>query len=451
VFNLYEESEFNRHLSKFSCLMIGIGGLIGGGIFSVIGVITVFTGPYSYISYLLTGIITLFTVYSYGKLNNKWNGPGGEYTCIKNALSNTSLHNLGAIVGLLLYLGYIGSMSLYAYTFSVYLLFLFNIKPNLLFISIIVIIIFLFFTLLNLKGIKESSRFQNILVMTKIIILLLFSILGLLYASNNISEFITNVGLNSESFTNINVVGIVLGSSSIIVSYQGFQLIGYASHEMKDVEGGLKMMKWSLVISMFIYCVVSFTALAILGVTGIIGEGIDDAEVAIANAALNFLGPYGMIIIIIGALISTGSAINATILGSSRLAYRMAKDGIISKSLAKVSKNKVPYLSIIIISFLSVGLTIISGGALPIARITGLIFAQIFFIINFSNYKINHITESKKIFPIIGMVFTALLFIVLIIHMFLNIQNEITTLISFFVMEGAAIVFVRHIYSDKVE
>jgi amino acid transporter len=51
--------------------MIGIGGLIGGGIFSVIGVISIYTGPYTYISYFITGVVALITVYSYQKLNFK--------------------------------------------------------------------------------------------------------------------------------------------------------------------------------------------------------------------------------------------------------------------------------------------------------------------------------------------------------------------------------------------
>lgn len=223
--------------------MIGIGGLIGGGIFSVIGVISNFTGPYSYISYLITGIIALFTVYSYQKLTSKWCNPGGEYTCVQGALVGSKFQNLGLFIGILLIFGYVASMALYSYTFSIYFLLLFNIRPNFLSITLIICLLFTFFIFVNLKGVKESSRVQNLFVLIKVIILIIFSIFGIRFALQNPIQLITNVGFNLESFGNINFAGIILGSSLIIVSYQGFQLITYGAYEMENKEAGLKMMK----------------------------------------------------------------------------------------------------------------------------------------------------------------------------------------------------------------
>jgi len=98
------------------------------------------------------------------------------------------------------------------------------------------------------------------------------------------------VGLNFNSISNFNFFGIILGSSLIIVSYQGFQLITYGVYEMEDRKGGLNMMKWSLIISLIIYCCVAFTAVAVLSISELIGNHVHDAEVAIAIAALNFMG-----------------------------------------------------------------------------------------------------------------------------------------------------------------
>lgn len=444
---LPEENGFLKHLSKFSCLMIGIGGLIGGGIFSVIGVISVYTGPYAYISYLITGIITLITVYSYQKLNFKWYGPGGEYSVVQSAFLNSRLRDLGLFVGLLLCFGYIASMALYAYTFSVYFILLFNIPYNYLTISIIITTLFLIFTLLNLKGVKESAAMQNVLVMIKVIILILFSIMGIFYALNTPGQMILNVGLDIDSLKNLSFLGIIIGSSSIVVSYQGFQLIAYGSSEMKDIKGGLKMMRWSVLISMIIYCLVGFTAIAILGISGLIGTGTQDAEVAIANAALKFMGPFGMIIIVFGALLSTASALNATILGSSRLVYLLSKDKIFPKTLSRLSSNRVPHNAILFISILSVILTIITGGALSIAKVAAFIFSQVFFVMNFANYKVYKQTESKKIFPLIGMILTGVLFLILLIFSLINIRTEFISIISFICMQVVTLLLIRHIKS----
>ncbi|MFX1234012.1 MAG: APC family permease [Promethearchaeota archaeon] len=446
---LSDENRFHKHLGKFSCLMIGIGGLIGGGIFSVIGVISIYTGPYAYISYLITAIITLITVYSYQKLNFKWYGPGGEYSVVQGAFVNTKFHNLGLFVGLLLCFGYISSMALYAYTFSVYFLFLFNIQNNYFLISIIITILFLIFTLLNLKGVKESARLQNILVIIKVIILILFSILGISYALNSPAQMLSNVGLDIDSLRNLSFLGIIIGSSSIVVSYQGFQLIAYGSAEMKDTRGGLKMMRWSIIISMIIYCLVGFTAIAILGISGLVEGGVQYAEVAIANAALNFMGPFGMVIVIFGALLSTASALNATILGSSRLIYLLAKEKIFPKKFSYLSNNKVPHNAILFISILSVILTIITGGALSIAKVAAFIFTQVFFIMNFTNYKVHKKTESKKLLPLIGMILTGALFLILLIFNIVNIATEFISFISFVCMQIVILFLITHIKNNK--
>ncbi|MFX1315912.1 MAG: APC family permease [Promethearchaeota archaeon] len=443
------ESSFHKHLSKFSCLMIGIGGLIGGGIFSVVGVISKFTGPYAYISYFITGISTLFTVYSYQKLTSKWCSPGGEYTCVQGALYGSKFQNLGLFTGILLIFGYISSMALYSYTFSVYCLLFFNIKYNFSLIIIIVIFLNITFILLNLKGVKESSRIQNLLVLIKLLILVIFSLFGIRFALRDTNQLIINIGLDTKSINNISFMGILLGSSLIIVSYQGFQLITYASFEMEDKEGGLKMMKWALIISLIIYCFVALTAVALIGVSGLIGNAVHDAEIAIGNAALSFLGRYGMMIIVLGALLSTASALNATLFGSSRLTYMMSIDKVLPKYLSKVSKNKVPYISILTIGFLSIILTISTGGALSIAGIAGFIFAQIFFIINFANYKARKSTKSNPIIPIIGMTLTSLFFTILIIYSFINIKYEMVNIVSFFLIESISLFFIFHINSKN--
>lgn len=444
-----ESQLFHKHLGKFSCLMIGIGGLIGGGIFSVVGVISSYAGPYAYISYLITGLIGLFNVYSYRKLTSKWCDPGGEYSCVTNAFFNTPLKLLGPFIGILLYFGYISTMALYAYTFSVYFMLIFNIQYNFLFMTLIIMVMITFFTLVNLKGVAESARVQNIFVTIKVLILVLFVFFGLISSLKNPVVFLNNVGLNSTSLNEINFPGILIGSSSIIVSYVGFQLIAYQSYEMKDVDGGLKMMRWSLIISMIIYIFVAFTAVAVLGVTGLVGEDVHDAEIAIANAASNFMGPLGLYIVIVGALLSTASALNATMLGSSRLAYMISFDRIFPKIMSKISKNKVPYISIIFTSIMSILLSIFTGGALAIAGLAGLIFAQVFFIINYSAFKSRKTIQSNPILNLIGMVLMAFLFAILLFNYIMNLATEIFSLISFVVIELATFLFVYNLNKKK--
>ena len=265
----------------------------------------------------------------------------------------------------------------------------------------------------------------------------------------NPDRLITNVGLDNNSIANINFIGIILGSASLLVSYEGFQLIAYGVDEMKETEEGLKMMKYSLLISMIIYFLVGFTTMAVLGVSGLMGDNPQEAEVAIATAALISIGTLGMFIIIIGALLSTTSALNATMLGSSRLAFMMSKDKVLPEEFSRISKNKVPYISIIITGTLCIILTLFTGGALAIAGVAGLIFSQIFFIINFSNFKARKDTNSNAVLPIVGMILTGSLFTILLVYNILNFENGIFVLISFFLMEGVTLFFVFHISKNN--
>ena len=249
-----------------------------------------------------------------------------------------------------------------------------------------------------------------------------------------------NIGFDSESLRSLNFPGIILGSSLILISYEGFQLIAYESREMKKKEDGLRMMKWALIVAMVIYCLLGFTAMALLGVSEITGE---NAELSITFAASKVsIALYYLVMF--SALLATAGAINATILGSSRLAYMMAKDNVLPNALSRISKKKVPSLAIIATGVLSIILALMTGCALAIAGLAGLIFAQIFFIINFTNFKVREKTKSKAIFPIIGMVLTAGFFSILIIYSFLNIRQEIFSLLSFFIMEAATLFFLHY-------
>ena len=434
------EIGFEKSLSKTSCLMIGIGGLIGGGIFSVIGAISVFTGSYSYLSYLITGIVALFTVYSYSKLNNIWTSPGGEYKQLEMAFSGSHLQNLAPFIGLLLYFGYITTIALYAYTFSVYILYLFNIEQNSFLIDFFITLSIIILIIVNLRGIGGSSKTQNFIVIIYISILVTFITIGIIYAVQQPIQMQINIGLDSGSLGGINFLGIILGSSLILISYEGFQLIAYESREMKNKEDGLKMMKWAIVIAMCIYCLLGFTAMALLGVSEISGENAE-LSIALAASKVSIVLYY---FVVFSALLATSGAINATILGSSRLAYMLAKDKVIPKSLSRISKRKVPALAIITTGLISIILALATGGALAIAGLAGLIFSQVFFIINFTNFKVRERTKSKAIFPIIGMILTAGFFSILIFYSILNIKQEIFSLLSFFIMEVATLAFLHY-------
>jgi len=117
--------------------------------------------------------------------------------------------------------------------------------------------------------------------------------------------------------------------------------------------------------------------------------------------------------------------------------------------MSKVNKNKVPSNAIVLIGILSVIFTIFTGGALAIATVAGLIFAQIFFVINFTNYKARKSTSSKPIIPLLGMSTTFFLFCILLGNSILHFESEYITLIIFLITELSTFALVVHINLRK--
>jgi amino acid transporter len=209
-------------------------------------------------------------------------------------------------------------------------------------------------------------------------------------------------------------------------------------------------MKWTVIIALILYVSVAFAALGVIGAPELIGLGEKDAEVGVALAANQFLGAFGLYIIIIGALVATASALNATMLGSSRLAYMLAKEKVFPSKFSNISKAKVPNISVFFTAFISILLTLLAGGVLAIASIVSLIFSQIYFIINFTNFKVRKLTNSNAIIPILGMILTATYIIILIFSYIINIETEIFTLTVVSIVEVITIIFVVYLKKKKI-
>ena len=174
--------------------------------------------------------------------------------------------------------------------------------------------------------------------------------------------------------------GVFVGGAVIFVSYEGFQVIANTVEEMKNPARDVRIgMYISVIVVMITYMSVAWVTI------GLVKGEISEAALI---QAVEFLGPWAVLLITLGAIASTTSAINATLLGSSRLAYVMSEWRAFPKRLAKISvKTRFPYLAIIITSVLSLSFTFL-GDAPQIAEVGSIIFLGIFFNINYAAIKV---------------------------------------------------------------
>jgi len=296
-------------------IAIGVGGMVGGGIFAVLGLAVSLAQGGTPIAFMIAGFITFLTAYSYSKLSTAFPDKGGTVRFINEGFGITTLS--GGLNNLL-WISYIIMLSLYASAFGSY-------APNLLSITgntsidghIYMSFIIIFSTLINYYSIKVVGEIEAIAVLIKLIILLGFIAIGFYGLSDNPhATQLTIENWNSP-------LQLIAGGMVIFVAYEGFELIANSSPEIRNPKKNIPrayMISVSFVILLYV-------AISVVTVGSLDFSSIAQAEdYVLAEAAKPQLGQLGFTIITIAALISTFSAINATLLGGSRVSYEVAED-----------------------------------------------------------------------------------------------------------------------------
>jgi amino acid transporter len=290
---------------------IGVGGMVGGGIFVVLGLAVQLAHGGTPVAFALAGVVALLTTYSYAKLSVAYPSRGGTVTFLDRAFGSGML--TGSL-NVLLWLSYVVMLSLYALAFGSYrATFLpeaWQATGKHLLISICVISI----TCLNLLSAGVIGKAENWIVGLKIAILLLFVGVGL--------AGVKTVQIAPDSWSP--PLQLAAGGMIIFLAYEGFELIANTAHDVRDVARTLPRAYYAAVgFVIVLYVLVSLVTVGNLTVDRIVAA----KDFALAEAARPSLGQTGFTLIAVAAMLSTASAINATLYGAARLSYCIARDG----------------------------------------------------------------------------------------------------------------------------
>jgi len=370
-------------------IAMGIGGMVGGGIFSVLGLAIAQAGHAAPIAFAIGGVIAMLTGLSYARLGLAYQSSGGSFTFLEHAFSN---RNIAAMGGWLLLIGYVGTMALYAYTFGVYgsaMLGDDGTSPAM--HHLLETLILLTFLGVNLYGIKASGSSELLIVTVKVIILFLFAGIGLFYIKSNYVLPVFNQGY----------AGVLMGAALIFVAYEGFELIPNTINEMENPEHNLKpAIIWSIAVTIIIYVLVSLVA---------IGNLLPDEiqkykEYALAMAAKPFLGQAGFLLIGLAALFSTASAINATMFGTARLGMIMAREKALPTAFGfRRKQNNIPWVSLVIITLATLAFVNLANLTI-ISSFASSTFLLIFAAINLSALRLRHRIAGGAMLPLFGLI-----------------------------------------------
>ncbi|MCB0373874.1 MAG: amino acid permease, partial [Muricauda sp.] len=290
-------------------ISIGIGGMVGGGIFAVLGLAVSLAKGGTPLAFLLAGIIALLTSYSYVKLSKTYPDRGGTVKFINQGFGQTIFS--GGINNLL-WISYIIMLSLYASAFGSYAPNLFAITGGPMDFHIYATAIIVLASAINYYSIKVVGVIESYAVVIKLVILLAFIGVGLygLMGNPNLEQ------LSPEHWEA--PIQLLTGGMVIFVAYEGFELIANSVSDLKDREKNTaNAYYWALGFVILLYILI-----AVVTVGSLAFDKIAQAQdYVLAEAAKPLLGQLGFTIITITALISTFSAINATVLGSGRVNY----------------------------------------------------------------------------------------------------------------------------------
>lgn len=388
---------------------LGVGGMVGGGIFSVLGLAARLAGPGVPLAFGLGSLVALTAGYSYVRLALTYRRNGASYTYAQVAFPNQP--QVAAVVGWTVVVGYIGTLALYAFTFGAYVADLLGSSGSrVVRISLSAAVLAAFATV-NLRGVRSSGLVEDLLVYVKIALLAVLAVVGL-------------TGTRADGLTPVFQEGapaVLMTAALIFVAFEGFQLITNTIENTRNPERNIPAgIYLSIAITTVLYILLTVVALGHLTVA----ELVDAQEYTLAVAAEPVLGAAGRVMVAIAAVLATSSAINATLLGSSQMTATMATERTVPAFLEP--RATVPRSAIVVIAMSACVLTL-AGSLEFIATFSSVTFLLVTFSVGVANLRLRGATHARLPIVVSGLLLNAATLVLLLVYL---AGNEAPTLID---------------------
>ncbi len=206
----------NKNLGLTELIAIALGGMVGGGIFTILGISVSMIGYLTPIAIIIGGLIASLAAYSYVKLGVYYKDEGATYSFYKQTYQNSNFS--ASAIGWFIIFGYISTLALYAYTFSAYAISSTDFADNIWIRKAIAIGVIGIFALINIWSVNGMGKIEYLMVYTKLIILTIISIVLMQHGTTDFGAFIGNMFLDAEHSS---IFSILIVASLTFVAYEG--------------------------------------------------------------------------------------------------------------------------------------------------------------------------------------------------------------------------------------
>lgn len=369
------EKELKRSLGFWDVLMFGVGGIVGAGIYAIIGQASGLSGNMLWLSFVIAATVALLTGLSYAEFVSRFPDSGGSFEYIKQGLGPKTALFMSIFMA---FTGIVAAAAI-SISFADYLSRLVNFPSWTIIIAIIA-----FMAFFNIIGAKYSSYYNSFAT-----VVTLLGLAAVIVVSIPDWGTASLVKMNDKSWT-----GILAGGALIFFSYIGFEDLVKMAEETKNPKKNMpKAILLSGLIVLVIYILIAISSISVMG-----WEDLSSSNGPLAAVMESKVGKIGATALVIIALFATSKTILSNILGTSRLLYDVARDSNI-KWLSKFTTisgiGNAPNYAIIAISLVAIAFGLI-GNLKIVASISNIFIFIVFGMVNAALLSFRYKNRDEK-------------------------------------------------------
>jgi len=429
------EVKMARTLGPISIVFIGIGSLLGGGIFSLLGPTIALVGPGLFLSMIFGAFVAFLNLQMYVALGTTFPEAGGGYLWVRKGLGNFQ----GFLSGWLSWFAHAAACGVYALSFGYYAIWILNMFGMNFFAEtgffsgekMAALVMIIFFGYINWRGAKATGSIGNYITVALLLILGAYVYFGI-----KVMSAMPNPFVNFDPLLPSGLFGIIAAASFYYIAFEGSEIQVQAGEETKDPVHDIKIglfTSWAVVSAIYV-----ILSVIIIGASSSVGGPVWQLlggfkEGAIVESAKMFM-PYGAMILAIGGLFANLAALNTTIFSSSHVAFALARDKNFWARLSKIhSKNFTPHLAVIV-SVVLVAAMVLTLPLFDVASAASLLFVLLFLQLNIAGIRIHYKYPKTKwaykipMFPFIPILATFIYFLLALTMLNVNPVAWIVTI-----------------------